>query len=141
MIIERFKTGEDTTDSRFGELVGSYSDYANLTKEFYKIDDADQSYNCMNYALGDYDDSSLGDDSLINVYVTMAKHDYYIDDAATDNCIVAYGLNSYVWHVAKIENGVVTAKLGKYWEKVKHPNYDAYISSNYTEKWYFSKES
>jgi hypothetical protein len=139
LIVEKFNTNEDTTDCRNGELVGLYSDYANLTSEFYKIGYADQSYNCMNYALDDYDDSSLGDGSLVTTYVVMANHNYYIDSQVSNNCIVAYGVNSYVWHVAKIENGIVTAKLGKYREKVQHPNYDSYISENYVDKWFFAK--
>lgn len=139
MIIERFEYGENTNDSRFGELVGLYSDYANLTSEFYKIGDADQSYNCMNYALDDYDDSSLGAGTLANISDEMASRNYYTDDQVSNNCIVAYGVNSYVWHVAKVKNGIVTAKLGKYREKVQHPNYDSYISENYAEKWFFAK--
>ena len=50
-------------------------------------------------------------------------------NAATNNCIVAYGTTAKVAHFARIDNGVVTAKLGG-GEVVRHSRYNIYFSKS-----------
>lgn len=45
-----------------------------------------------------------------------------------NNCIASYGTSDAINHYAKIENGVVTAKLNGDEEYVMHPSYNCYTS-------------
>lgn len=118
---------------RDNELYNNFSTYANLTYDFIKIGDHDPKYNCLAYALGiEYDniEPPLGISATTE---EMESRGYTKVDSLVDNCIVAYGNELVILHFAKVENGIVTAKLGQI-EKVQHSDAWAYYpQSQYGE--------
>lgn len=119
-----------------GELCAPYDMYANRYAEFYKIGENSASYNCFDHALMETTDTdtnvcdiNYGDREYVNNAILNFRSGYKSHSEATNNCIVAYGTPDNINHVAKITNGVVTAKLS-WMELVMHPTYDVYLSDN-----------
>lgn len=129
LIIERFDANENPANIGHGELRHAYSMYTH-TREFYKIDDCNTNINCMEYVLGvERDDlRALPYQAAKNIMAEFGYQEALINDPNLDidNCIVSYGTNTYISHYAKIENGIVTAKLNGDLEYVMHTSYDCY---------------
>ena len=141
VIIEGFESGENTTVVGNGELETFYSTYADTTAEFYKVGDASNSYNCLGYAMKDsppYDFEmsgqswTVGENDLYKKFPNHTLHYNYLPSSVS-NCVIAYGTQYAVHHYAKMQNGVITAKLGNY-ELVQHPRYDIYHHVLYSDK-------
>ena len=110
-------------------LSGANQYYANYLRDFYVIG-PNQSYNCMNYAFDDYENNySSCSWSIFNDYLHDNEYEY--TPSYLSNCIIAYGNDYMVYHTAKVESGIVTAKYGFYWELMMHTGYDVYFSGNY----------
>lgn len=114
---------------REDELILPYSEYSNLTYDFIKVSDWNTTYNCLAYALGFTDRWMNPPGSLEETTDFMESRGYHQISSATDNCIVAYGTEADIVHFAKIQNGVVTAKLGDL-EVMQHSSADAYYSQS-----------
>lgn len=107
------------------ELVFEATEYASLCYDFVKIGNADPTYNCYAYAIGLK--TWINPGSLEQTTQDLKNRGYTKVDHATSNCVVAYGTTAHVTHLARIDNGVVTAKLGG-GEVVRHSNYSIYYS-------------
>lgn len=108
---------------------GNISDYAQLCYDFIKIGDSSSKYNCFAYALGYTDRWIDPKGSLSKTTAYMESQGYTKVNAPTDNCVVAYGTTDAVGHFARIENGVVKAKLGPY-ELMQHSSQRAYFAQS-----------
>lgn len=94
--------------------------WANCAYEYYKIQDPapNETYNCMGYAIGVYDDDDL---------------------SSLNECVIAYGGGDSITHFAKYENGIITAKMDGY-EVVQHTGVYAYHHQSYDTPYkYFVK--
>ena len=119
------------TVQKDGELSQPSEFYANHTRDFYKIDNATSTYNCLAYVLRDRT-RWIG----LQTSVTGATNQLIAEGASTiptpsDSCIILYGYSNYshnhhVTHVAVIENGSIKAKMSTF-ERVRHSVIDAYF--------------
>ncbi len=122
------------------ELSGNFATYANMMYEFYKIGDASTSYNCLGYVqgvVGNPGHSVLWNNhatekDLFDVLPNHTAH-YATLPSGINNCIIAYGQSNCVQHYAKMQNNVITSKIGSL-ELVMHPSYTAYFNDIYTQK-------
>ncbi len=133
LILERFNASENPANISHGELTNHYSIY-DYMREFYKIGDSDSS-NCMQYVLNT-DEQNLGALAYSKAIEVMTRYHYQErgindPDLDIDNCIVSYGTSNYINHSAKIENGVVTAKLNGDMEYAMHTNYNCYTGTDH----------
>ena len=129
------------------ELIDSQY-WANCANEYYKIPDPapNETYNCMGYAIGVYDDADLGSDSLTNIRSEMASYGWSernwntnTDLSSLNECVIAYGGGDSIIHFAKYENGIITAKMDGY-EVVQHTGVYAYHHQSYDTPYkYFVK--
>jgi len=113
-------------------LYGPVSGYAGFVKQFKKIGNYTNLYNCLAYALGitNYWVWPWGTDcpSLSQVDDYMVSNGYTRVSQYQSNCIVAYGLtSSQITHFSKVVADTVTAKCGG-WELMEHKEYDAYFA-------------
>ena len=89
----------------------------------------DQHYNCLHYALGTTDTSVSFGNNLSDTHETLTNLGYE-PHSLTNNCIAVYGFdNGYVGHFAKVENGIVTSRLGAM-EIMQHSQVDAFMDIN-----------
>ena len=133
------------------ELIDSQF-WANCAYDFYKISDPqpNKTYNCMGYAIEEYDDPTLGTDTIVNISAEMAKYGWNMIDwnenseydiLLLDECIIGYGGITTIQHFSKLENGIVTAKMDAY-EVVQHTEIYAYHNPGYnTPVKYFVRAS
>lgn len=113
-----------------GELHFASATYSNLTFDYIKIGNASAVYNCLSYALGytNYWENPKGSLSITTDF--FESKGYRKVSSPTNNCVVAYADSSgYVGHFARVENGVVRAKLGN-GELVQHSKIDAYYEQS-----------
>lgn len=111
------------------ELQGIPSTYSNLMYDFIKIGNASTTYNCLAYSIDNKTTWINPPGTLAATTAFMESRGYKKISSPTNNCIVAYGTESYVGHFAKVQNGVVTAKLGQL-ELMQHSSVDAYYSQS-----------
>ena len=111
--------------------------YTSKMRTFKKIGDYSFEYNCLAYAMGITNDNI--DAEELGLPKSLDQFEEYLGDrgytrvsSKTANCIIAYGPSeSDIRHFAKVENNVVTAKIGSL-ELMEHVAYNAYYQySNY----------
>lgn len=116
-----------------GSLYASVSDYAGFVKQFKKIGNYTDLYNCLAYAIGITNSWvwpwGLSCPSLSQLDVFMESEGYMRVSQYQSNCVVAYGLSSsQITHFSKVVADTVTAKCGG-WELMEHNEYDAYFAA------------
>ena len=112
---------------------GDISDYAAFVKNFNKIGDYTNTYNCLAHAIGITNDWVW---PWYNNNPTVAETTSYMNSIGYEqipsysvNCIVAYGTSdSCITHFSKSVHGTVTAKCGG-WELVRHIGYNVYFAN------------
>lgn len=110
--------------------------YANICMDFIKLRNADKSYNCLAYALNKNATAWVWPWGARNATIQesedyMASRGYSCSNSYSNTCIVDYiNTSNMVCHYVRVDNGVVTAKLGG-WEMVQHSDIYQYVDQSY----------
>ena len=116
-----------------GSLCSDVSTYASFVKNFKKIGNHTDSYNCLAYALGNTSSWiwPWGEDCPDVPHLTsyMGRLGYVPVTTYQSDCVVAYGpSSSTITHFSKSVSGTVTAKCGQL-ELMQHSGYNAYFAN------------
>lgn len=124
-----------------------FSEYYDRMKDYNKIGEGSNTYNCLSYAIGITDRNTWpwlfwSPPTTEDVTTFMNSLGYIKVPSCTNNCVVAYGTSSEITHFSLVENGITKAKCGSL-ELMRHSSYDAYFyaSSYGAPQAYYVKQS